>query len=108
MINKIITTALLALYFSQSFAGNATNTTKATAQLAAVCQVNIANISFGDIQPGQPSSSTSGTLNILCTKNTVYNFNLRFVSDYGGCPNLKGASHGDVIYYNIFYNSSHN
>lgn len=95
---SILTFANLALP-SYSFAGTSTSNTKATATLAAMCNISMQNFSFGNITPGQPSSSATASLTAQCTKGSSYNITFLYHAWGSDCTYLQGVNSGDRFYY---------
>jgi spore coat protein U-like protein len=80
-------------------AGTSTTNTKATATLAAMCNISMQNFNFGTITPGQASSTATASLTALCTKGSTYNITFLYHVWGQDCSYLKGANSGDRFYY---------
>jgi spore coat protein U-like protein len=100
----IASLSLLTLIFSTlspqiALAGTSTTNTKATATLAAMCNISMQNFSFGNITPGQPSSSATASLTAQCTKGSSYNITFLYHIWGTDCTYLTGTNSGDRFYY---------
>lgn len=93
------------LSFSYAYAGNVNSTTKATASLSKSCSLSATNISFGTLTPAVSNMAT-GTLSILCSKNTSYSIAMRYATlapqDSPNAGLMTGSVSGDKIVYGIF------
>lgn len=70
-IHAFVITTIFGLEIAN--AGNVTNTTKATANLAASCQLTVNDAVFGVYNPGGTEDmETTQKMMAKCTKNTVY------------------------------------
>lgn len=60
-------------------------------------------ISFGTLQPGTSNISTSGTLQMLCTKNSAYTIVLNYsAADYQASQaQMRGTKTNDAINYDL-------
>lgn len=105
MINKTI--SLLAILFisfsANSFAGNVSASTKATATLSTSCSFTMGDVSFGEVIPGQASATTTNTLNVLCSKGLAYTFGTTHPTDGSDCPYMVGAVKANKLYYFVTY-----
>ena len=79
--------ASIALCFASvpAQAGSVTNTTKATAQLAASCQISAQNVNFGQINPQNASNgvTANSSMNLFCTTGSAYTISLAYGGVYG-------------------------
>lgn len=108
---KLILPAILSLMISQSFAqATATNTTKATAQLAASCTLKTNNVSWGSLMLPLTTQTASGNMNVLCNKGASYTVDLAYGGIYGAGSSATGYtmsfnySNTNSMVYNV-YNS---
>lgn len=99
--NKKLRLALISLLAiaQNSFAGVSNVNTKATAVMANTCQMQMNDMSFGQLHPGDPTASTSATLTMLCTTNTTYSVELTYSqADYKvSQAQMRGATSADAI-----------
>lgn len=82
-----------------SYASTLNSTQKATATLTGSCQVKANDLVIGSIIAGQPSSSGTSQVSVLCTKGTTYSWYPNFRQVGWDCPFLTGAVSGEKIYY---------
>lgn len=103
-ISKMILMSIaMALSCYSIVSGAKTNSstviTQATAKLQSNCTISMSNFSFGNIVPGQPSTTTTAQLTSLCTKGTAYNITFLFHIWGQDCMYLQGTTSGDRFYY---------
>ena len=105
---KLIIPAILSLLISQSFAQTtATNTTKATAQLAASCTIKANNVSWGALILPLTSQSATGNMDVLCNKGAPYSIDLAYGGIYGAGSTATGytiafySNNATGILYNV-------
>jgi spore coat protein U-like protein len=91
---SLLCVSVLGAYSTESNAGTSTANPKATATLAASCQISAQNINFGQINPQTASAgvSASSNMNVFCTKGSAYTIGLA----YGG---IYGTGTGTTNYY---------
>jgi len=108
---------LLLLLSSYAMATNSTGSNKATATLSASCVISADTLSFGNYNPSQGDSLSSGTIRTKCTKATPYGIGLIY-SNYGINNTIKygfiasdgnkwinympSQTSGDRLGYNIY------
>lgn len=97
MKNIKIALALLASFCAlgtaQAQSNVATNTTKATAQLVASCEMTAQSVNFGNVMLPLTTQSATSNLNVLCNKGATYTIEMTYGGVYGqGYP-------GDTVYY---------
>jgi spore coat protein U-like protein len=100
---KILCFIITSFIASTSFAATTTATTQAKATLGSTCYMAMSTISFGALQPGTSGASTSGTLTMLCTKNSSYSVVLTYsAADYQASQaQMRGTKTSDAINYDL-------
>lgn len=102
LVATLVVTAIASE--NQAQAGTNTASTKATATLAAQCNISATNINFGNIvgAPGNTVFSAAGNVSVLCNKNASYILRLNAgVNVYNYGRYLKGAVSGQTMNYAI-------
>lgn len=100
MKSKTITAIAAFLLAGSSHAQN-TVSTKATAQLAAACQIFAANIDLGEMIPGQTASSSTANFSVKCTRSTALKYYIAYRQYGWDCAFLEGANKKDRVLYGI-------
>lgn len=107
---KFLATIIISLSSICSFASNTQGTNKATATLNPTCVFSVNNINFGVINLANKTSDATSSINVLCTRNTVYSLDLTYGTPHttaywaNGRPNsalMMGQTYGDKLAYGI-------
>lgn len=102
---KNIFLAIGIVSFSYAHAGNINTTTQAIASLSKTCSLSATNINFGTLTPAVSNMAT-GTLSMLCSKNTSYSIAMHYATlapqDSPNAGLMTGAASGDKIVYGVF------
>ena len=91
-----------------AFAGTATANFTVSATVLASCQVNAANLAFGNYTPGSATPVTaSSTINVTCTTGTGYTVALDggTVSNAMTARNMKNTTN-DLLSYGLYTSSA--
>ena len=107
---------LSMIFINGAIAENSTSANKATATLSASCIIGADTLSFGNYNPSQGDSLSSGTVRTKCTKATPYGIGLIYsnyginntikygfvASDGNKWINYMPSQRGDKLGYNIY------
>lgn len=107
---RVLFVMSFSLLSISSFASNTQGNNKATATLSPTCVFSVNNINFGVLNLANKTANTTSSINVLCTRNTVYSLDLTYGTPHNaaywanGRPNsalMIGQNSGDKLAYGI-------
>lgn len=78
MKNFKLIALVLSILTLPTFAATTQGTTKSTATLSPTCVFSVNNINFGVINLANKTTDTTSSIQVLCTRNTVYSLDLTY------------------------------